>query len=118
MFDPREEDSAESFLRLGLRELPVPEISADFEANIHAALSQPLPWWKTLWTGAKPVLSGAACSLVIMFALLPWATKMPTAATSLPRGEVATHKNVEDNKTNLYAASLWGKRFTLDGKKG
>jgi hypothetical protein len=65
-----EENKADIALRLGLRGLPVPDTSSDFDARVHAALRPPPPVRQMLWTYARPVLSAAACSLLITLALL------------------------------------------------
>ena len=73
------ESESDVALRESLRLLPAPDVSSDFNARIHAALQQPTPWRQMLWTHARPVLSGAACSLLIMLTLLK---ALSTAATT------------------------------------
>ena len=58
-------NEADAALRRGLSRLPVPDVASDFDARIHAALRRPTPWWRLLWTQARPVLSTAACSLLV-----------------------------------------------------
>ena len=85
MSRPSEEYPTDSALRRGLRGLPVPEVSAGFDARVRAALRRPPPWWQSLWTAARPALSTAACSLAVTLLLLPWLTRMPAAAPDLRR---------------------------------
>jgi hypothetical protein len=63
-------NEADVAFRQGLHQLPVPEVAADFDARVHAALRRPTPWWRLLWTQARPVLSTAACSLLVTLVLL------------------------------------------------
>ena len=63
-------NEADVAFRQGLYQLPVPEVASDFDARIHAALRRPAPWWRRLWTQARPVLSTAACSLLVTLVLL------------------------------------------------
>jgi len=79
-----EETRIEMALRQGLRSLPVPESSPDFNARVHAALRRPEPWWHSLWASARPVLCAGACSLAGMMALLSWATHAPLPSTRAP----------------------------------
>jgi len=80
-----EENRADVALRQGLRDLPVPETSSDFDARVHAALRRPEPWWRALWEQARPVLTTAACSLLVTLALLKGVTATSTAASDLLR---------------------------------
>ncbi len=77
MFKAPEENEADRALRRGLRSLPVPALSADFDARVRAALRRPTPWWQRLWTPVRPVLSMAACSCGVTLALLHWFTAIP-----------------------------------------
>lgn len=77
MFD---EGPLESALRDGLRALPTPELSPDFDARILAALSAPRPWWQRLWEPARPLLLGASCSLVVTLIALHWTLTAPLSA--------------------------------------
>lgn len=63
-------NEADVAFRQGLHQLPVPEVASDFDARVHAALRRPTPWWRLLWTQARPVLSTAACSLLVTLVLL------------------------------------------------
>ncbi|MCW3100484.1 MAG: hypothetical protein JWL77_6102 [Chthonomonadaceae bacterium] len=63
-------NEADVALRQGLHRLPVPEVASDFDARVHAALCRPTPWWRLLWAEARPVLSTAACSLLVTLAAL------------------------------------------------
>jgi hypothetical protein len=106
MSDPWED--ADIGLREGLRSLPVPETSADFAARIHAELRQPVPWWKTLWTTARPLLSGAVCSLVVTMILLPRLVHMPSGPPSHSESTVVSEVAMDRvlDSTELSAASL------------
>jgi hypothetical protein len=70
-------DRTDSLLRAGLRDLPAPAASSDFDAVVLAAVQRPPSRWQVLWDTARPVLGGAACSLVVMLALLNWVTQTP-----------------------------------------
>jgi hypothetical protein len=63
-------NEADVAFRQGLHQLPVPEVASDFDARVHAALCRPTPWWRLLWTQARPVLATAACSLLVTLAAL------------------------------------------------
>ena len=56
-------------LRDGLRALPVPDVSPDFDSRVLDALRAPRPWWWRLWEPAKPLLLGASCSLSVTLVL-------------------------------------------------
>ena len=82
---PERSDPADAVLRAGLRALPVPQASPDFDTRVLAALraaapSRP-PWWQTLWQtchrGLRPVLGSAAFSLVGMLLLLRGTSDVP-----------------------------------------
>ncbi len=85
-----EQNAADEALRRGLHDLAVPDPSPDFDARVHAALRQRIPWWWPAWTALRPVFSATACSLVITLALLQWLTNSPTA---LPRVSPAAGTN-------------------------
>lgn len=72
-------DVSESALRDGLRGLPVPAVSPDFDDCILAALHKPQPWWQRLWQPARPLLAGASFSLIVTLALLHWTLSAPVA---------------------------------------
>ena len=78
-----EEWSAEGALRKGLRELPVPPVSAGFDDRVLAAvppgagLRQGQWGWRPLWHSLRPVLGGAGCSLVLTVALYAWTVRLP-----------------------------------------
>lgn len=111
------ENAAEVALRRGLRQLPVPDTTSDFDARIHAALRLPTPWWRTLWTHARPVLSAAACSLLVTLALLKGLATTAGTLQSLakPAGTTAVvaygarnRMDALDSANDLSAASLRG----------
>ena len=64
-------------LRGGLRALPVPDVSPDFDARVLNALRAPIPWWQRLWEPARPLLLGASCSLSVTLVLLHWTLTAP-----------------------------------------
>ncbi len=69
-------------LRGGLRALPVPDVSPDFDARVLDArvldaLRAPVPWWHRLWEPARPLLLGASCSLSVTLVLLHWTSAAP-----------------------------------------
>lgn len=74
-----ERNDWELALRQGLRDAPSPPVSADFDARVLDALARPLPWWQMLWEQARPLLTGAACSLVVTLLLVSWSQRLPTA---------------------------------------
>ncbi|HZT42912.1 MAG TPA: hypothetical protein VFA07_12160 [Chthonomonadaceae bacterium] len=84
MSDLPEETRVEMALREGLRGLPAPTVSPEFNARVHAALRRPVPWWQSLWASARPVLCAGACSLVGMLALLSWVIRAPLPASPHP----------------------------------
>src|SRR5437868_1185319 len=76
-FDERDDTRADAALREGLALLPVPEVSAGFDSRVFGALRNPTPWWRTIWPTLRPVLSAAACSLLVMLTVLHWASVAP-----------------------------------------
>ncbi len=71
----------EMALRDGLRRLPTPPLSADFDARVLAALAQPPSLGEALRMGIvstlRPFLCGAACSLALTLAALFWTLHAP-----------------------------------------
>ncbi len=80
MPDAPDEPTLEAALRDGLRRLPVPPPSTDFDARVLDALRVPSPWWRSLWHAARPLLAGTACSLVVTLAAVAWTTQTPATA--------------------------------------
>jgi hypothetical protein len=68
-------------LREALGCLPVPEVSSDFDARVLAAHARraPCPFLRRWlnWPALRPVLGGAACSLVVTLALSAWSARLP-----------------------------------------
>ena len=73
-------------LRDGLRALPVPDVSPDFDSHVLDALRAPRPWWRRLWEPAKPLLLGASCSLSVTLVLLHWTLTAPVPRTPILGG--------------------------------
>ena len=82
-----EQPPAEQALREGLRRLPVPEPSPDFDGRVLAALERPAAWgwladalrWRTL----RPVLAGAIGSLALTLGLYAWSARLPLEGASM-----------------------------------
>src|SRR5262249_10994497 len=68
-------------LREGLAAVPVPDLSTGFDARVLAAHQQRAPGWSLprwlSWPALRPVLSGAACSLLVTLALAAWSARLP-----------------------------------------
>lgn len=100
-------------LRDGLRGLPVPPLSPDFDARILSALDAPRPWWRLWWQQAQPVLWGASCSLALTLLLLHWSLQTPFAPPSIsPQNAPSPARVLAINRLldcpNLSVASLSG----------
>lgn len=63
-------DEVDRLLREGLRSVPVPEPSAEFDSNIRARLRRTEPPWRIFWESTRLFLAPAACSLAVTLALL------------------------------------------------
>ncbi len=131
---PESSDPADAVLRAGLRALPVPQASPDFDTRVLAALraaapSRP-PWWQTLWQtchrGLRPVLGSAAFSLVGMLLLLRGTGDAPgdaarPAASSHIQASAVTRAGAERrialdevlDRPNLSALSLLAQQRTV-----
>lgn len=74
-------------LRDGLRRLPGPPVSADFDARVLAALACPPSPWEMVRTQVvstlRPLLCGTACSLAVTLLALFWTLHMPVAVPVL-----------------------------------
>ncbi len=106
-------DVPDHALRDGLRGLPVPAVSPDFDVRILAALSARQSWWQRLWQPARPLLTGASFSLIVTLALLHWTLSAPVTAPHPPMlGEPeriqATAPSLDAllNRPNLSVGSL------------
>lgn len=112
-------------LRDGLRRLPVPSMSADFDARVLAALAQPPSLGELLRaqfvSALRPLLCGTACSLALTLAALFWTLHTPLAAPAPPDAPSAVRPldmaAVDDllNRPNLGALSLsiWARQSAL-----
>ena len=80
MPEPLDDLTLRQSLRDGLRALPVPAVTAGFDARVLAALRAPTPWWRRLWEPARPLLLGASCSLLVTLVLLHWTLSAPASA--------------------------------------
>jgi hypothetical protein len=101
-------DHTDSALRDGLRGLPVPSISPDFDARVLAGLRRPLPWWLLSWQMLRPALSAAACSLAITLIVVQWARasspQPPKAAASTAAVKIDLLQAIDH--PNVHAAYL------------
>lgn len=77
MSEPPDDLTVRQALRDGLRTLPVPDVSPDFDSRVLDALRAPRPWWQRLWEPARPLLLGASCSLSVTLVLLHWTLTAP-----------------------------------------
>jgi hypothetical protein len=78
----QEEARADRALHAGLRDLPTPEPSADFDTRILAALAPRPPWWQAACLTLRPALPAAVCALTVMLALLHLSQQMPIGTPS------------------------------------
>jgi len=110
---PTGEDArAVEALREGLRQLPVPEAGADFDARVLAQLAESPPernrFRQRTWRLVRPVLAGAGCSLAATLLLYSWYSQLPleerTVAAAPPRDSFAADRSVEQG--DLSSASL------------
>ena len=84
MREPPDTFDCEAALRAGLRGLPTPDPSPDFDAGVLTALRAPRAWWQTLWQEARPLLAGASCAAVLTLAALSWSLQTPPPPGSPP----------------------------------
>lgn len=111
MFERPEETRADRALREGLRQIPVPETSADFAAQIQAKLHQPIPAVpkrQSFWMTLRPALASAAFSLVVTLALLPRLTQTPSTSR-------ITAENTATMATEASALERFAERADLSG---
>ncbi len=78
------EDAMTQALRDGLRALPTPAVSPDFDARVLAALQAPGPWWVRWWQPVRPVLFSAAGSLGVMLIVLHGTLSAPLTPPAAP----------------------------------
>lgn len=82
MFDEKSTDiELDLALREGLQAVPTPELSGEFDNRVLSALRQQRPWWQAMLPGLKPMIAGAACSLVLALTLVRWAVNAPMTKT-------------------------------------
>lgn len=77
MSRPLQENDINRVLRDGLQAQPLPQPEPDFDDRVLKALRSRRPWWQSLWFSVRPVVSTAACSMVVMLAILHWGLKTP-----------------------------------------
>ena len=65
-----DEAEMEAILQRGLRQLPVPDASTDFDSRVRARLQPRLSWWLLIRAGLRPMLAPAAFSLSVTLAAL------------------------------------------------
>ena len=70
MPDRHKDDALAEMLQQGLRDLPVPALSADFDARVRAGLRQPQPTWAPFLAAMRLTLAPAACALAVTLAAL------------------------------------------------
>jgi hypothetical protein len=64
------DDQIDELLKQGLRGVPVPEASADFDSRVRARLRRPQSRWHWLWSALQPALAPAGLSLAVTLAAL------------------------------------------------
>ena len=80
------DDKIGEMLQQGLRQVPVPAPSADFDARVRRELRRnQIPRWQLLWTAAWQIAAPAACSLAITLAVL-MITGMPGQKNPAEKG--------------------------------
>ncbi len=77
MNNQRDDNQIDGVLRYGLQAQPVPQLGPDFDEIVLAALRSRRPWWQSLWFSARPIVSAAACSMIVMLAVSHWALQPP-----------------------------------------
>lgn len=81
-------------LRDGLRRLPLPEISPDFDMAVLEAVRRPLPLWTVFLTAARPVFAGMCCSLIVTVLAVGWTLRSPYIST-VPRTPSDTLSHID-----------------------
>ncbi len=77
-------------MREGLRDLPVPQPSGDFDHKVLSALREQTPWWQAMLPGLRPLIAGVACSLVMTMALVRWVMNAPLPGPATARSAGAS----------------------------
>ncbi len=92
-------------LRSGLQGLPVRSVSRDFDVQVlHAVLHTTR--LERFLIAARPILSGAVCSLILALALIHWSVQSGAAPTK-PRPAESIHYNEPGfDSTDLQAGEL------------
>lgn len=108
----------EVMLRNGLREMPQPDISADFDRNVLAAVTIKTHWTVTLWSFLKPFATGAACSFVVMGTVLFTVLHMPTENNETSHDTAAIMANTQSINQAMNLSTVQGiiyiNRYTVD----
>ena len=100
----------------GLRNLPSPEPSPDFNSRVIEGLRKPEPWWQVVLPRIRPLISGAACSLILTVVIARWALNAPESRAQVhPAAEHSTVALEEAlDRPDLRAGTL--ARLSIDRK--
>ena len=96
------DDGADLALRAGLSDLPVPELSADFDASIQMALlacpahvsSGFMSYLQALWTACRPAAAAAVVSLCAALMLLHLVQQSPLSLPGRANGSVGADRQL------------------------
>lgn len=99
MFDDTSENRAQAALRAGMSDLPTPELSADFDAGIQAALlkrrycvpSGFTSYLQFVWTVCRPAIPAAAMTLCATLLLLHLVQRSPISLPIVPDGGMGAY---------------------------
>ena len=64
------DDEITRLFQEGLRKIPVPEVSTDFDRRVRSALRTPQTGWSLLWSALRPLLAPVAISMAITLAAM------------------------------------------------
>ena len=116
MFRMPDDGEIHGLLQQGLRQVPVPRTSADFDARVRSGIRRKESGWQMFWSMSRTLLVPAACSLVLTLLFLN-GTGAPRPGTTaitgaLPTGNVALDRarSVEQalERIDRYTPSLGG----------